>query len=129
MIRKLIRIDEGKCSGCGACASACREGAIDMVVDGRAKLVRESSCDGFDDRKGTSRTDGAGMVTRGVRSEYGFGIAAARLRLCGGLYLTHVGHHEIGGGGKLGRLRGSFGRFHIARPPPRTARCRRTRVF
>lgn len=115
MIRKLIRIDEGKCSGCGACASACREGAIDMVY-GRAKLVRESSCYGFGDRKSTSRTDAAGMVTRGVRSEYGFGIAAARLRFCGGLYLPHVGHHEIGGGGKIGRLRGSFRSFRIARP-------------
>ena len=48
MIRKIIHIDEEKCSGCGLCASACHEGAID-IVDGKAKLVRENFCDGFGD--------------------------------------------------------------------------------
>ena len=48
MIRKIIRIDEEKCIGCGLCASACHEGAIDMI-DGKAKLVRENFCDGFGD--------------------------------------------------------------------------------
>ena len=48
VIRKIIRIDEEKCNGCGLCASACHEGAIDMV-DGKAKLVRENFCDGFGD--------------------------------------------------------------------------------
>ena len=48
MIRKIIHIDEEKCNGCGACAEACHEGAIEMV-DGKAKLVRENFCDGFGD--------------------------------------------------------------------------------
>ena len=48
MIRKIIRISEEKCSGCGACASACHEGAIQMV-DGKAKLTREDYCDGLGD--------------------------------------------------------------------------------
>ena len=48
MIRKIIKIDEEKCNGCGLCASACHEGAID-IVDGKAKLVRENFCDGFGD--------------------------------------------------------------------------------
>ncbi len=48
MIRKIIHIDEKKCNGCGLCASACHEGAID-IVDGKAKLVRENFCDGFGD--------------------------------------------------------------------------------
>lgn len=48
MIRKIIKIDEGKCNGCGACASACHEGAIDMV-NGKAKLMRENYCDGLGD--------------------------------------------------------------------------------
>ena len=48
MIRKIIRIDEEKCNGCGACASACHEGAIDMI-DGKARLTREHYCDGLGD--------------------------------------------------------------------------------
>lgn len=48
MIRKIIHIDERKCSGCGLCAKACHEGAIDMI-DGKARLTRESFCDGFGD--------------------------------------------------------------------------------
>lgn len=48
MIRKIIHIDEEKCNGCGICANACHEGAID-IIDGKAKLVREHFCDGFGD--------------------------------------------------------------------------------
>ena len=48
MIRKIITIDEEKCNGCGACAAACHEGAIEMV-DGKAKLTREDYCDGLGD--------------------------------------------------------------------------------
>ncbi len=48
MIRKIIHIDEEKCNGCGLCASACHEGAID-IVDGKARLVRENFCDGLGD--------------------------------------------------------------------------------
>lgn len=48
MLRKIIKIDEKKCNGCGLCATACHEGAID-IIDGKAKLVRENYCDGFGD--------------------------------------------------------------------------------
>lgn len=48
MLRKIIRIDEAKCNGCGACAAACHEGAIEMI-DGKAKLMREDYCDGLGD--------------------------------------------------------------------------------
>ena len=48
MIRKIIKIDEEKCNGCGACASACHEGAIQMI-NGKAKLTREDYCDGLGD--------------------------------------------------------------------------------
>ena len=48
MIRKIITIDETKCTGCGLCAKACHEGAIGMV-DGKARLLREDYCDGLGD--------------------------------------------------------------------------------
>jgi len=46
MIRKVIKIDEELCNGCGACANACHESAIGMV-DGKAKLLRDDYCDGL----------------------------------------------------------------------------------
>ena len=48
MIRKIIKINEEKCNGCGLCAEACHEGAIGMV-DGKAKLLRDDYCDGLGD--------------------------------------------------------------------------------
>ena len=48
MKRKIIRIDEEKCNGCGLCAEACHEGAIGMV-GGKAKLLRDDYCDGLGD--------------------------------------------------------------------------------
>lgn len=48
MIRKIIKIDSEKCNGCGACAAACHEGAIEMI-NGKAVLTKENYCDGLGD--------------------------------------------------------------------------------
>ncbi len=48
MLRKIIKINEEKCNGCGACADACHEGAISMV-NGKAVLMRDDYCDGLGD--------------------------------------------------------------------------------
>ena len=45
-MRKVIRIDESKCDGCGECVTSCAEGAI-AVIDGKARLVSEIYCDGL----------------------------------------------------------------------------------
>jgi len=46
MIRKIIRINEEKCNGCGLCVPNCAEGAI-RVIDGKARLVSDLFCDGL----------------------------------------------------------------------------------
>lgn len=44
--RKIIRIDEEKCNGCGICVPACREGAL-QIIGGKARLVSDKYCDGL----------------------------------------------------------------------------------
>lgn len=46
MKRQIITIDENLCNGCGLCADACHEGAIE-IVGGKAKLIRDDYCDGL----------------------------------------------------------------------------------
>lgn len=48
MLRKIIKIDEDKCNGCGNCVIGCHEGAI-TLQNGKAKLLRDDYCDGLGD--------------------------------------------------------------------------------
>lgn len=45
-LRKIVKIDEKKCDGCGLCVPACVEGAL-QIINGKAKLVRDNYCDGL----------------------------------------------------------------------------------
>ncbi len=63
MIRKIIQIDEEKCNGCGACANACHEGAIQMI-DGKARLIRDDYCDGLGDCLPACPTDAIHFIER-----------------------------------------------------------------
>jgi ferredoxin len=44
--RQIIKIDEGKCNGCGNCVTGCHEGAL-QVIDGKARLISDLLCDGL----------------------------------------------------------------------------------
>jgi len=46
MLRKMVKIDEEKCNGCGLCVPSCAEGAI-QIIDGKAKLIADNLCDGL----------------------------------------------------------------------------------
>jgi len=46
VLRKIVQIDEEKCDGCGVCIPNCVEGAL-QIIDGKARLVKDSYCDGL----------------------------------------------------------------------------------
>ncbi len=45
-LRKIVKIDEDKCDGCGLCVPSCVEGAL-QIIDGKARLISETYCDGL----------------------------------------------------------------------------------
>ena len=91
MIRKIIKIDEEKCNGCGLCASACHEGAID-IINGKAKLVRENFCDGFGDCLPGCPT---GAITFEEREAPAYDEAAVKAESCiSGRRKIHVSRRD-----------------------------------
>jgi Fe-S-cluster-containing hydrogenase component 2 len=64
-IRKIIKIDEELCDGCGDCVLGCAEGAL-QIVDGKAKIVREDFCDGFGDCVGVCHSGALTIEEREV---------------------------------------------------------------
>jgi NAD-dependent dihydropyrimidine dehydrogenase PreA subunit len=45
-IRKIVKINEDLCNGCGACITSCAEGAL-KIINGKARLISEKYCDGL----------------------------------------------------------------------------------
>ena len=78
MIRRVITIDEERCTGCGICVDACHEGAIGLV-DGVAKLLREDHCDGLGDCLPACPADAISFVEREAQA-YDEQAVAATMR-------------------------------------------------
>ncbi len=97
MIRKIIKIDEEKCNGCGACVSACHEGAIGLV-DGKAKLMRDDYCDGLGDCLPSCPTGAISFEQREAADYNEKAVMENRLKKHG------IAHHGGCPGSKLSRI-------------------------
>ncbi len=72
-LRKIVKINEVLCNGCGACVIACAEGAL-KIIDGKAKLVSEKYCDGL----GNCLSCPQGAITIEERESEDFNEAAVK---------------------------------------------------
>ena len=96
MIRKIVKIDEEKCTGCGLCASACHENAI-VMENGKAHLLRDDFCDGFGDCLPACP---AGAITIEERESAEYNPAAVEMRkqiLAQQASGAHMAHPHAGG--------------------------------
>lgn len=96
-MRKIIKIDEGKCDGCGICAEACHEGAI-VVENGKAKLISETYCDGLGDCIGECPR---GAISFETREAAAYDEAAVKAKMAANK--THSGTLPCGCPGTMAR--------------------------
>lgn len=89
MIRKMVRIDEEKCNGCGECVPSCAEGAI-QIIDGKARLLSDNLCDGLGACLGDCPL-GAISIEEREADEYDEAAVDAHLKEIGRAPVSHHG--------------------------------------
>ncbi len=98
-MRKIIRIDDSKCDGCGICAQACHEGAI-VIENGKAKLVSDIYCDGLGDCIGECPR---GAISFVMREAAAYDEAAVKARMAEKKSGLHSGTLPCGCPGSMAR--------------------------
>lgn len=93
-VRKIVRIDEAKCNGCGECAPSCAEGAI-RIVNGKARLVAEKLCDGLGACLGHCPM---GAITVEERAAEEFDHEAVKLQIAPAISPVMMPMHDSGAG-------------------------------
>ena len=116
VLRKVIRIDEEKCDGCGLCAPSCAEGAIE-IVDGKARVVSDRYCDGLGACLGEC-PQGAISFEEREAEEYDQSAVVQRLKSHGREYVPHS--HDDQGGHNEARTHHAHGHAGFSCPFART---------
>ena len=96
MIRKIVKIDEEKCSGCGLCASACHENAI-VMENGKAHLLRDDFCDGFGDCLPACPAGAISIDERECAEYDPKAVEKRKQNLMQQLWESSIPHHHSGG--------------------------------